>query len=413
MSRPALTPTTKALLQIHVCVALWGFTAILGKLISLPALPLVWWRMLIVVAALAVLPQVWRGLRAMPPRLVLAYAGIGVLVALHWLTFYGSIKLSNASVGATCIALATVFTALVEPWLTRTRLSKREVALGLAVLPGVALVVGGVPASMRLGIAVGAVSALLVAIFGSLNKRLVEHGDPLTVTGIELGAGTLAMTALAPLMPLLFPAFAGDLLVLPGARDAWLLLALALACTLLPFALSLVALKHLSAYGVQLVTNLEPVYAIVLAIVLLGEQRELGLQFYAGLAIIMGSVALAPQGGQAQDMEARARAAAAASRTKSSDSDSITSKPAPSAMTNPSRWLSKGREACSGLSEKPVLSARAAAKQPSVTRSIAASAPPQIAISASPLLMSRAASPMACTPAAHAVTGAPSGPSKP
>lgn len=298
MSRPSLTPTTKALLQIHVCVALWGFTAILGKLISLPALPLVWWRMLIVVAALAVLPQVWRGLRAMPARLVLAYAGIGVLVALHWLTFYGSIKLSNASVGATCIALATVFTALVEPWLTRTRLSKREVALGLAVLPGVALVVGGVPASMRLGIAVGALSALLVAIFGSLNKRLVEHGDPLTVTGIELGAGTLAMTALAPLMPLLFPAFAGDLLVLPGARDAWLLLALALACTLLPFALSLVALRHMSAFTAQLAVNLEPVYAIVLAIVLLNEQRELTAQFYAGVAIILVAVLVHPLLGQ-------------------------------------------------------------------------------------------------------------------
>lgn len=293
------TPATRtAWLQIHFCVLLWGFTAILGKLISLPALPLVWWRMLIVVAALAVLPQVWRGLRAMPARLVLAYAGIGVLVALHWLTFYGSIKLSNASVGATCIALATVFTALVEPWLTRTRLSKREVALGLAVLPGVALVVGGVPASMRLGIAVGALSALLVAIFGSLNKRLVEHGDPLTVTGIELGAGTLAMTALAPLMPLLFPAFAGDLLVLPGARDAWLLLALALACTLLPFALSLVALRHMSAFTAQLAVNLEPVYAIVLAIVLLNEQRELTAQFYAGVAIILVAVLVHPLLGQ-------------------------------------------------------------------------------------------------------------------
>lgn len=298
MTRPALTPTAKALLQIHVCVALWGFTAVLGKMISLPALPLVWWRMLIVVVALAVFPQVWRGLRAMPPRLVLAYAGIGVLVALHWLTFYGSIKLSNASVGATCIALATVFTALVEPWLTRTRLSKREVALGLAVLPGVALVVGGVPAGMRLGILVGAVSALLCAVFGSLNKRLVEHGDPLTVTGIELGAGTLAMTALAPLMPLLFPSFAGDLLVLPGARDAWLLLALALACTLLPFALSLVALRHMSAFTAQLAVNLEPVYAIVLAIVLLNEQRELTPQFYLGVAIILVAVLVHPLLGQ-------------------------------------------------------------------------------------------------------------------
>jgi len=108
-----MTDTRKAFLQIHFCVVLWGFTAILGKMISLPALPLVWWRLLIVVAALALVPRVWRGLRAMPPRLILAYAGIGALVSLHWLTFYGAIKLSNASVGATCIALGTVFVALL------------------------------------------------------------------------------------------------------------------------------------------------------------------------------------------------------------------------------------------------------------------------------------------------------------
>ena len=229
----------KAFLQIHFCVVLWGFTAILGKLITLPALPLVWWRMLLVVAALALVPRVWRGLRAMPARLAWSYAGIGVLVALHWLTFYGAIKLANASVAATCIALASVFTALLEPWLAGTRFNRRDLALGVAVLPGVALVVGGVPDAMRIGIVVGALSALLVGVFGALNKRLVEHGDPLTVTALELGAGTLALTALAPVMPWLFPAFAGDLLAIPGGTDiAWLLL-LSIGCTLFPFALSL------------------------------------------------------------------------------------------------------------------------------------------------------------------------------
>ena len=290
----AMTDTSKAQWQIHFCVLLWGFTAILGKLITLPALPLVWWRMLLVVVALALVPRVWHGLRAMPVRLRWSYAGIGVLVALHWLTFYGAIKLANASVAATCIALATVFTAMVEPWLARSRFSRRDLVLGIAVLPGVALVVGGVPHEMRIGIAVGALSALLVALFGSLNKRLVTHGDPLTVTALELGAGTIALTLLAPLMPMIFPAFAGELLVLPGARDAALLLTLSLACTLLPFALSLVALRHMSAFSAQLAVNLEPVYAIMLAIVLLGEQRELSGQFYAGVAVILAAVIVHP-----------------------------------------------------------------------------------------------------------------------
>jgi drug/metabolite transporter (DMT)-like permease len=289
--------TNRAYLQIHFCVLLWGATAILGKMITLPALPLVWWRLLLVVVALLMFPVVWRGLRTMSWRLMGAYAGIGVLVALHWLTFYGSIKLSNASVGATCIALATVFVAMMEPLLAHTRFSRRDLFLGVAVLPGVALVVGGVPDGMRLGILVGAVSAFLVAVFGALNKRMVEHGDPLTVTALELGAGLLALTVLAPLMPLvpgIGPAFSGDTFAPPTGHDLALLLVLSLACTLLPFALSLAALRHMSAFAQQLAVNLEPVYAIVLAILLLGEQRELTPAFYAGVAIILAAVFVHP-----------------------------------------------------------------------------------------------------------------------
>ena len=284
-----MPPITKARLQIHFCVLLWGFTAILGKLITLPALPLVWWRMLLVVTALLLMPKVWRGLRAMPARLIWAYAGIGVLVSLHWLSFYAAIKLSNASVGATCIALGPVFLAFIEPWIAKRKFDPRELMIGVAVVPGVMMVVGGVPHGMRLGIAVGVLSTLFVALFGSLNKRLVEHGDPLTVTCIELGTGTIFLTALAPLLP-----HTGAAFVLPDLHDALLLLALSFGCTLLPFTLALVALRHMSAFGTQMVTNLEPVYAIVLAVVLLHEQRELDRWFYAGVVVILAAVFVHP-----------------------------------------------------------------------------------------------------------------------
>ena len=284
-----MQPANLARLQIHFCVLLWGFTAILGKLITLPALPLVWWRMLLVAVALLLVPRVRRNLRAMPWRLIGAYAGIGVLVSLHWLTFYAAIKLSNASVGATCIALGPVFLAFIEPWLTRRKFDPRELLIGAAVVPGVVMVVGGVPVDMRIGIAVGALSALFVALFGSLNKRMVESGDPLTVTFIELGTGTLFLTLLAPLLP-----HQGALFVLPDAHDTLLLLALSFGCTLLPFSLALVALRHMSAFGTQMVTNLEPVYAIVLAIVLLGEQHQLDGWFYLGVAVILAAVFVHP-----------------------------------------------------------------------------------------------------------------------
>ncbi|MGA9335928.1 MAG: DMT family transporter [Rudaea sp.] len=280
---------SKAQLQVHFCVLLWGFTAILGKAITLAALPLVWWRMLLVVVVLAMLPPVWRGLRAMSWRLVGAYAGIGVLVSLHWLTFYGAIKLANASVGATCMAIAPVFLAFVEPWIARRRFDPRELLLGIAIIPGVAMVVGGIPTGMRLGFAVGVVSAIFVAVFGALNKRMVERADPLTVTAIELGAGTAFLTLLAPLLP-----HTGATFVLPSPHDAGLLLILSMACTLFPFALALRALRHVSAFAMQIAINLEPVYAIVLAIILLGEQQQLGVLFYCGVAIVLGAVLAHP-----------------------------------------------------------------------------------------------------------------------
>src|SRR5690554_1723120 len=226
-----MTPLTTARLQIHFCVLLWGFTAILGKLISLGAAPLVWWRMLIVTVALALVPRVWRALKALSLRLIAAYCGIGVLVTLHWLTFYGAVKLANASVAATCMALATALVAIVEP---------------------------------------------------------------LAVTALELGAGVVALTVLAPLLGLVFPGFDESPFVVPDARDLLLLLTLALACTLLPFALSLVALRHISAFTAQLAVNLEPVYAILLAIPLLGEQRELDAMFYVGVAIVLAAVLAHP-----------------------------------------------------------------------------------------------------------------------
>jgi len=282
MSTP---PERKALLQIHFCVLLWGFTAILGKLISLPALELVWWRMLIVVVVLLAWPPLWRELRAAEPRTLLVFAGIGVVVALHWLTFYGAIKLANASVAATCMAVGPLFLAVLEPWIVRRPFDARELVVGLVALPGVVLVVGGTPAGMQFGLVVGVVSALLVAVFGALNKRYVERGSPLLVVGVELAAGTAFLTVVA-----LAWRGEGPWLAVPGPRDAWLLATLSLACTLLPFTLVMHALRRTSAFTAQLAVSLEPVYAILLAIVLLGEQRELAPSFYLGVAVILGAV---------------------------------------------------------------------------------------------------------------------------
>jgi len=269
---------SRAWFHIHVCVVLWGFTAILGRLITLRALPLVWWRMLLVTLALAVWPPFWRGLRQLPRRLVAVYLGIGGLVTLHWVTFYGSIKLSNASVAATCMALTPVFVSFIEPALARRRPALTEVGMSVAVLPGVALVVGGTPAGMRDGILAGAFSAFVAGLFSTLNKRTIGNSPALTVTGLQ-------MPAVAWLLPA-----EEQVLVRPDLRDALLLFALSMACTLFPYALALVALRHLSAFETTLAVNMEPVYAIALAVLLLNEQRDLEPGFYAGAGLIMAIV---------------------------------------------------------------------------------------------------------------------------
>ena len=279
-----------ALWQIHFCVVLWGFTAILGKLITLPALPLVLWRMSLVAVLLLLLPKVWRGLAKLSLRQIAIYAGIGVVIALHWLTFYGAIKLSNASVAVTCIALAPVFLAVIEPLVARRSFDSRELLLGVAMIPGVALVVGGIPHDMQMGVWVGIASAFFVAVFTSLNKRHVERADSATVTMIELGSGALFLAVIAPLLT---PS--GDAVYpLPGRNDALLLIVLSVVCTLLPFIVSLRALRHVSAFTAQMAVNLEPIYAIVLAMLLLGEQHELDRLFYVGVAIVLGAVFLQP-----------------------------------------------------------------------------------------------------------------------
>lgn len=288
-----MSPTLKAHWQLHFCVLLWGFTPILGAMISLPAAPLVWWRMGLVTLLLLALPGVLTGVLKLPPRMLAIYAGIGVIVALHWLAFYGAIKLANASIAATCLGAATAFTAVVEPMVTGRKFAARDLWLGFAVIPGVALVAGGLTAGQVSGFIVGVLAALGATLFTSLNKRYIDGADPKVVTALELGAGALFMTLILPLLP---PAWldGGPTFPLPTARDAGLLAVFVVFCTALPFVLSLVALRHLSAFVAQMAVNLEPIYAVALAAVLLGETKELTTQFYFGVAILFAAVFLPP-----------------------------------------------------------------------------------------------------------------------
>lgn len=285
--------TKKAYFQLHTSVLLWGFTAILGKLISISALTLVWWRMLITSACLLVILLIMNKLTKLSTlnkKIVYKVMGIGCLVALHWLAFYGAIKLANASVAVVCISTMSLFTAILEPLIRKTAFQWSELLIGVAIVPAMMLIVNHLDANMTLGIVVGLVAAILSTSFSILNKIMLQEVEPLPMTFIEIGSGALFLTLFMPFFIYQNPTAP----LLPNSTDCFYLMLLSVFCTVIPYIMSLAALQKLNPFTVALSINLEPIYTIVLAWLLLHEDKELNTQFYWGVAIIIGSVFLEP-----------------------------------------------------------------------------------------------------------------------
>lgn len=281
-----MNTTQRAYFELHFAVLLFGFTAILGDLITLSALVLVWWRMGITTASIPLLSKIKSKLSVLPRSLILRYMSIGVLVALHWICFFGSVKLANASTSLICMATTSFFTALIEPLVFKKPLKWDELSLGLLMIPGIMLIVNNTGEAMMMGILVGLTSAFLAALFAVLNKQLVDEAEPLTITFLELGSGWLFLSLVLPC----YFYFNQKMAFLPQGYDWLWLIVLALLCTTLAYVLSLRALKHLSAFSSTLTINLEPVYGILLAWLLLDDAQELSLQFYTGCLLIIGAV---------------------------------------------------------------------------------------------------------------------------
>ncbi len=276
--------THKAYVELHLAVFLFGFTAILGDLISVSALSLVWWRVLMTSLSLLILLKGMSFLQNFTAEERWRFAGIGILVALHWLTFYGAIKIGNASVALVGLATTAFMTAVLEPILLRTKFSRLELVLGILIVPAMALIVKDLEGNMLLGLAVALVSAFFATLFSILNKKWMGRHSPMQITFLELGSAWLFLSLLLP-----FYGGGGSDFV-PRATDWLYLLVLALLCTTLAYVLALRSLRVLSAFASNLTINLEPVYGILLAMWILGEQRELTLYFYLGVAVLVAAV---------------------------------------------------------------------------------------------------------------------------
>lgn len=281
-----MQPIKRSYLELHFAIFLFAFTAILGDLIQLTALVLVWWRVFITVISLLLLVRVVKIFKELPREKILGLAGIGVLVAMQWLTFYGAIKLSNASIALVCLATVPFLTALVEPLVLRKRIKWIQVGIGLFVIPGMSLIVNSTELVMLPGIWVGLSSAIFVAFFVAFNKKMIGVTDELSMTCIELSS---AFFFLSLFMPFYF-FFSGDVVFFPKGIDWFYLIILALVCTTLAYVLTLRALRHISAFAANLTINLEPIYGIILAVILLKENKELSRDFYIGALILMLAV---------------------------------------------------------------------------------------------------------------------------
>ncbi|MCH5277344.1 MAG: DMT family transporter [Desulfovibrionaceae bacterium] len=273
--------------KLHLSVLLAGFTGIFGKLISLNEGLLVWYRLLITTLVFGIMLGLGGRMPKLSFRDALRMGGVGALLALHWVFFYGSIKASNVSVGVVSFSTVGFFTAVLEPLADGRRISPREIAFSLLTVAGVGLIFH-FDTRYRAGISLGIVGAVLAALFTIANKRVARGHQAPAVLWYELIGGFLGLSCFLPFyLPALSVSFS-----LPEGRDFLCLFMLSLFCTIGLYILQIQALQSISAFTVNLTYNLEPVYSIVLAMLFFGEARQLNAAFYAGLGLIVLSVAL-------------------------------------------------------------------------------------------------------------------------
>jgi drug/metabolite transporter (DMT)-like permease len=277
----------KAFFYLHISVFLAGFTGPLGRLIDLNEGLLVWWRLFITSVTMWIIFSVLGKLQRIAFKDIMKLTGIGFLAAIHWLTFYGSIKYANVSVALVCFSAVGFFTALIEPILLRVKIKWIEVFLGLMVIAGIYLIFHFNP-KYKIGIILGITCAVLMAFVMIYIREFVQRINPQTILTYQLSGGLITLSALMPFYMNQFPTD----YIFPTLKDWLWLLVLAWLCSVLAFQLSVYALKRLTAFTVNLSFNLEPVYGIFLAIVLFNESQDFNWSFFAGLALIAASLGI-------------------------------------------------------------------------------------------------------------------------
>lgn len=276
----------KSYLHLHFIVFIWGFTAILGALISLEALPLVWFRMLFAVGFIAIYIYYKKLSLKVPIKIRMQFLFSGLIIALHWFTFFHAIKISNISITLACLSTGALFASLLEPILYGKKIVFYEVFFGLLVVLGL-YIIFNVEGNYFWGMITALTSAFLSALFAVINSRLVKSYDATIISFYELSGGVLFFTII-----LLFgQRFSAEFFQL-SIKDLLYLLLLSSVCTAYAFIASTSIMKFLSPYTVMLTINLEPIYGIILAVLIFQEKEKMSFEFYIGAFIILLTVLL-------------------------------------------------------------------------------------------------------------------------
>lgn len=272
---------------MHIAIFLWGFTGILGKLISLNEGLLVWYRLIISGLIMWFVAGSKNKIRELSFREILKIGGVGVIVMIHWVTFYGAIKISSVSVTLICLSSIALFTSVFEPIIAKTKFDYIEIFFAGLAMAGIYTIYNSDNSTLT-GILVAVFSSAASALFSVLNKQLTAKHNPYTISAVELSG---AFISLSLFLPFYLPMFKHDF-SFPGTTDIIYLFLLSFFCTVIPWILSLKALSHVTAFTQNLALNLEPVYGILLAIFVVKEYEMLTSGFYIGAFIILMTVML-------------------------------------------------------------------------------------------------------------------------
>jgi drug/metabolite transporter (DMT)-like permease len=277
-------------LKLHFIVFLWGFSAILGKLVEIPAMEMIFFRGILAAAGMAIVIGITRGTFKVSGIDLVRLLLIGSIVALHWVSFFGSARISNVSVSLVGFATNSLWAAMLEPWFNKKKVKKFELLLGIVVLMGL-YIIFSFNFDYHAGLALGILAGFTSALFSVFNARMVRRVPSFTITFYEMLGIVLTLIIVLPI----YSVTAGVTLDLSPSLYDWIYIALlAGVCSIYAYSVAVELMKKLSVFVIQLCLNLEPVYGIIMAVIIFKQEEKMGWNFYVGTIVILCAVASYP-----------------------------------------------------------------------------------------------------------------------